>query len=52
MKAFNNLTDKQLSDYLKDYAESRSGEIADLTYAASVRIAILAARVKVLEGQK
>lgn len=48
-ETFNNPTDKQLSDYLKEYAESRSGEIADLTYAASVRITVLSAKVKELE---
>ena len=48
-KTFNNMTDNELSDYLKDYARYRSGEIADLTYAASVRIAILSAKVKELE---
>ena len=46
---FNNLTDNELSDYLKEYAESRSGEIADLTYAASIRISVLAAKIKELE---
>lgn len=36
---FNDLTDEELSKKLKDYAEYHSGEIADLTYAAGLRIA-------------
>ena len=46
---FTDLTDEELSKELKDYAEHRSGEIADLAYAASIRIAVLSARVKALE---
>ena len=46
---FNDLTDEELSKELRDYAEHRSGEIADLTYAAGLRIAVLSARVKALE---
>lgn len=48
---FNDLTDEELSKELKEYAEHRSGEIADLTYAAGLRIAVLSARVKALEGE-
>lgn len=49
---FTDLTDDELSKELKDYAEHRSGEIADLTYAASIRIAVLSARVKALEEER
>lgn len=48
-KSFSDLTDHELSEYLKDYAKQRSGEIADLTYAASIRIAVLSARLKMME---
>lgn len=48
---FTDLTDEELSKELRDYAEHRSGEIADLTYAASIRIAVLSARVKALEEE-
>lgn len=51
-KTFSNLTDNELSNYLKEYARNRSGEIADLTYAASVRIAVLSAKIKELENDK
>ena len=46
---FRDMTDEELSKELRDYAEHRSGEIADLTYAAGLRIAVLSARVKALE---
>ena len=49
---YTDLTDDELSKYLRDYAEHRSGEIADLTYAAGLRIAVLSARVKILEQQE
>lgn len=39
---FNDLSDRALSEKLKDYAEERKGEIADLCNAASTRITILA----------
>lgn len=42
---FLDLSDNELSKQLKTYAEERKGEIADLCYAASVRIAVLAARI-------
>lgn len=48
MKLFTDLTDDELSKYLRDYASTRSGEIADLTYAAGLRIAVLSTRVKAL----
>ncbi|MBQ1574646.1 MAG: hypothetical protein IIZ78_26275 [Clostridiales bacterium] len=48
---FRDMTDEELSKELRDYAEHRSGEIADLTYAAGLRIAVLSARVKALEEE-
>jgi hypothetical protein len=49
---FRDMTDEELSKELRDYSEHRSGEIADLTYAAGLRIAVLSARVKALEEVK
>ena len=46
---FRDMTDDELTKYLRDYAEHHSGEIADLTYAAGLRIAVLSTRVKALE---
>lgn len=46
---FEEMSDSELCKVLKEYAEKRNGEIAGLTYAAAVRIGVLAARVKVLE---
>jgi len=46
---FRDMTDDELTKYLRDYASTRSGEIADLTYAAGLRIAVLSTRVKALE---
>ena len=46
---FRDMTDEELSKELRNYADHRSGEIADLTYAAGLRIAVLSARVKALE---
>lgn len=48
---FTDLTDDELSKELRDYASTRSGEIADLTYAAGLRIAVLSTRVKALEQE-
>lgn len=48
---FNDLTDEEMSKELRDFAEHHCGEIADLTYAAGLRIAILSARVKALERE-
>lgn len=48
---YTDLTDDELSKKLKDYSEHRSGEIADLTYAAGLRIAVLSTRVKALERE-
>ena len=49
---FRDMTDDELIKYLRDYAEHRSGEIADLTYAAGLRIAVLSTRVKALEEER
>ena len=49
MKNFRDMTDDELTKYLRNYASTRSGEIADLTYAAGLRIAVLSTRVKALE---
>ena len=48
---YTDLTDDELSKELRDYAEHRSGEISDLTYAAGLRIDVLSTRVKVLEQE-
>ena len=40
---YKDMSDDELAKALKDYAEHRSGEIADLTYAASLRISVLSA---------
>ena len=48
---FNDLTDEELSKKLKDYAEYHSRAIAELTYAAGLRIAVLSTRVKALEWE-
>lgn len=49
---FRDMTDDELTKYLRDYAEHRSGEIADLAYAAGLRIAVLSTRVKALEEER
>lgn len=49
---FRDMTDDELTKYLRDYASTRSGEIADLTYAAGLRIAVLSTRVKALEEER
>ena len=41
---FLNMTDHDLSEYLRFYAHDRKGELADLCYAASIRIAELSTR--------
>ena len=48
---YRDMTDEELSKELRDYAEHRSGEIADLIYAAGLRIAVLSTRVKALEEE-
>lgn len=49
---YRDMTDDELSKELKDYANHCSGEIADLIRAASIRIAVLSARVKMWEREK
>ena len=44
------MTDEQLIKALYDYSKAGNGEISDLTYAASVRIGVLTARIKILEA--
>lgn len=46
---YSDLTDEEMSKELRDFAEHHCGEIADLTYAAGLRIAVLSTRVKALE---
>lgn len=45
------MSDNDLARYLLDYARHRDGEIAALTRAAAIRIDVLAARVRILEGK-
>lgn len=40
---YRDMSDMELCETLKDYALNRSGEIAKLTYAAALRIAVLSA---------
>ena len=49
---FTDMSDANLERTLYDYSKTRSGEIADLTRAAAIRIGVLAARVKQLETDK
>ena len=46
---FQDMSDANLERTLYDYSKTRSGEIADLTRAAAIRIGVLAARIKMLE---
>ena len=46
------MTDDELSKYLKEYAAHRDGEISELTYEASIRIAVLSAGVKMMEEKE
>ena len=48
---FMGLSDKALSKALKDYSDNRKGEIAEICYAASVRISVLAARIHSLREE-
>ena len=45
------MSDNDLARYLLDYSRHRDGEIAALTRAAAIRIDVLAARVRILEGK-
>lgn len=47
--AFSEMTDHELSDYLLKYSWNRSGEIAELTQAAGVRIEAL---TRILEAKE
>lgn len=47
---FQKMSNKDLERTLYDYSKTRSGEIADLTRAAAIRIGILAERVKEWEA--
>ncbi len=49
---FTDMSDSNLERTLYDYSEARSGDIADLTRAAAIRIGVLSARVKQLETDK
>ena len=46
---FQKMSNKNLERTLYDYSKTRSGEIADLTRAAAIRIGTLTARIKELE---
>lgn len=46
---YRDITDEEMSKELRDFAEHHCGEIADLAYAAGLRIAVLSARVEALE---
>lgn len=47
---FKNMSNANFERFLYDYSKTRSGEIAELTREAALRIGILAARLEVLEG--
>lgn len=49
MTEYGKLSDEELSNALREYSWGREGDIADLTYAAAIRIAVLAARIKLLK---
>lgn len=49
---FTDMSDSNLERTLYDYSKTRSGEIADLTRAAAVRIGVLSAKVRQLEADK
>ena len=49
---FQDMSDANLERTLYDYSKTRSGEIADLTRAAAIRIGVLSAKVKELEIDK
>ena len=44
-----NMSNDALSKILYEYAKERDGEIADITYAASVKLAVLEAKTKQME---
>lgn len=49
---FTDMSDANLERTLYDYSKARSGEIADLTRAAAIRIGVLSAKVRQLETDK
>ena len=49
---FQDMSDANLERTLYDYSKTRSGEIADLTRAAAIRIGVLSAKVRQLETDK
>jgi hypothetical protein len=49
---FTDMSDANLERTLYDYSKTRSGEIADLTRAAAIRIGVLSARINQLETDK
>lgn len=49
---FTDMSDSNLERTLYDYSKTRSGEIADLTRAAAIRIGALSAKVKEFEIDK
>ena len=49
---FQDMSDANLERTLYDYSKTRSGEIADLTRAAAIRIGVLLAKVRQLETDK
>ena len=49
---YREMTDDELARALKEYAEQRSGEIANITYAASLRISVLSARAKLADKEQ
>ena len=48
-KDYHGMTNVELAEELKEYSRIRNGDIAELTYEASVRIAVLDAGLKKLE---
>lgn len=49
---FTDMSDSDLERTLYDYSKARSGEIADLTRAAAIRIGVLSAKIRQLETDK
>ena len=49
MNKYQKMSDSALEKELLKYSKERKGEIAELTYAAALRIGTLAGRLKVLE---
>lgn len=51
-KDFRKMTDEELAESLRSYSICRKGEISDLAYAASLRIASLSAELRRLEDDR